>query len=243
MRELEDRLRGMAADGGLFPPTPGISAAVATRLRAERAGRRAGRRMSRRTLAVALAALLLIPAAAVAAVPSTRHAVLDWLGLRHVKVERTTTQPVPGPAANPLLGTRTTLAAARAQVDFDVLIPAALGDPDTVYTRPNPPGGAVVLVYRRVQLTELQGKHSQQFLQKMLGPDAKVHRVRVDGARGVWITGRPHGVLYADRNGQFRDETLQLAGDTLIWERDGLVLRIEGARSKADALRIATSVG
>jgi len=94
-----------------------------------------------------------------------------------------------------------------------------------------------------VQLTELQGKESQRYLQKMLGPDDRVERVRVGSAPGIWITGRPHGVLYADRNGQFRDETLQLAGDTLVWERDGLVLRIEGARSKADALRIASSVG
>jgi hypothetical protein len=94
-----------------------------------------------------------------------------------------------------------------------------------------------------VQLTELQGKDSQQYLRKMVGPDARVERVRVGGAPGVWITGKPHGVLYADRNGRFREETLQLAGDTLIWERDGLVLRIEGARSKADALRIASSVG
>lgn len=242
MRELEARLRASDADS-LFPPTPDIAAAVGARLRDGAMPRRARRRMSRRTLAFALAAALLIPAAAVAAVPDTRNAVLEWLGLRHVEIERSPTPPAARPAANPQLGERATLAGARDRVDFNVLLPTALGDPAAVYVRASPPGGRVVLVYGRVQLTELEGRESQRYLQKMLGPDARVERVRVGGAPGVWITGKPHGVLYADRNGRFRDETLQLAGDTLIWERDGLVLRIEGARSKADALRIASSVG
>lgn len=237
MRELEDRLRAMAHDG-LFPPTPEIAAAVAARLRERPAARRARRAVSQRTLAIALAALLLIPAAALAAVPSTRHSILDWLGLRHVRVERVPKQPA---TIEPLLGTRATLAAARAGVDFGVLLPD-LGNPTAVYVQSNPPGGRVVLVYDRVQVTELQGGDSQLYLQKLLGPDARIQRVRVGAARGAWISGRPHAVMYADRTGTFRDEPLQLAGDTLIWERDGLVLRIEGVRSKADALRIATSL-
>jgi hypothetical protein len=240
MPDLETRLRALSPDE-LFPPTPDIAGAVATRLRAAPAPA-PRRRLSRRTLAIALAALLLLPAAAVAAIPSTRNAVLDWLGLRHVEVRRSTTQPRLRQPTISDLGERVSLAGARARVDFAVLVPEALGDPTSVYVRESPPGGRVVLVFDRIQVTELQGKSSRQFVEKMLGPDAKIERVRVDGAPGLWISGKPHGVMYADRNGQLRDETFQLAGDTLVWERGGLVLRIEGARSKADALRIASSI-
>ena len=243
MADLETRLRALAHSDELFPATPDIAAAVSARLRTPGAAAvRAPRRLSRRTLAIALAALLLLPVAAIAAVPSTRNAVLDWLGLRHVEVRRSATQPVLRPPTQSDLGTRVSLVEARNRVDFAILVPEALGDPTSVYVRSSPPGGRVVLVFDRVQVTEVQGSGSQQFVEKMVGPDATIQRVRVDGARGVWITGRPHGVMYADRTGRFRDDTFQLAGDTLLWERGGLVLRIEGARSKADALRIASSV-
>ena len=243
MADLETRLRAFAHSDELFPATPDIAAAVSARLRDPAAPAvRAPRRLSRRTLAIALAALLLLPAAAIAAVPGTRHAVLDWLGLRHVTVERSTTQPALRPPTPSDLGDRVSLVEARSRVDFAILVPDALGDPTSVYVRSSPPGGRVVLVFDRIHVTELQGSDSRRYLFKMLGPDSKVERVRVDGKPGVWITGKPHGVMYADRNGQFRDDTFQLAGDTLLWERGGLVLRIEGARSKADALRIASSV-
>jgi hypothetical protein len=34
----------------------------------------------------------------------------------------------------------------------------------------------------------------------------------------------------------------RLAGDTLLWERDGRTLRVEGARDLAEALEIAGSM-
>ena len=37
-------------------------------------------------------------------------------------------------------------------------------------------------------------------------------------------------------------ESRRLVGDTLVWERDGMLYRIEGAISKARALEIAESM-
>jgi len=66
--------------------------------------------------------------------------------------------------------------------------------------------------------------------------------VTVNGGRGFWIEGAPHQIFYRDVNGQVHDRQLRLAGNTLIWEQDGLTLRLESALSKDEALRIAASV-
>jgi hypothetical protein len=59
---------------------------------------------------------------------------------------------------------------------------------------------------------------------------------------GYRITGRPHAFVYVDARGRTREETLRLAGDTLLWTRDGISYRLEGPVSAARALRIARSV-
>ena len=91
-------------------------------------------------------------------------------------------------------------------------------------------------------ITEFRGSRTRTFLEKVIGPGARVAPVRVGGAPGVWVTGRPHAFIYADRDGVIRTENTRLAGNVLLWERGGLVLRIEGEVTQAQALRIATSL-
>ena len=250
--DLETRLRALAADAE-FPPTPGLAGAVHARLAASpQVAPSVAWLRRRRLVALALAAALLVPAAAVAAVPGARHAVLDWLGLRSVRVERVPTTPRPpsgstAPAPLGGLGRRATLGAARARLDFPVRIPAALGPPPRVYLGDAPPGGRVTLVYpagpsrRRVLITEFRGSKTQVYLLKSLGPGTTIQRVRVGGAPGAWLAGHPHAFIYADARGVIRQESMRLAGSVLLWERDGVVLRLEGATSKASAVRIASS--
>ena len=67
----------------------------------------------------------------------------------------------------------------------------------------------------------------------------------VDGesARGVWIEGEHVFDLYSiDADGERRAESLRVAGDTLLWERAGTTLRVEGARDLEEALEIAGSM-
>jgi len=69
-----------------------------------------------------------------------------------------------------------------------------------------------------------------------------VEYVTVDGQPGYWLTGRPHLFAYLDAQQRVRPETLRLAGDTLLWNRDGLVLRLETALPRNAALRLAANV-
>jgi hypothetical protein len=97
------------------------------------------------------------------------------------------------------------------------------------------------LVYRggTLFLTEVQGKLDPRFMFKFIGPGAKLDRVDVNGERGLWIHGDTHQFAYADKAGEVRSDSVRLAGDVLLWRKGDLLLRLEGARSKDEALRIA----
>jgi hypothetical protein len=235
--ELERALAGIEID---YPPTPAMSAAVGARLSAP-----PPRRLSWRPLAIAFVALLLLAGSAVAAVPDWRHSVLDWLGLRSVKIERVPTLPAT-PAGDQLaLGTRTTLAGAGHSASFTPVVPAGRA-PDEVYFAQDPPGGQVALVYTkpggvRMVITEFRGQQQSVFIQKTLGQGTTATPVTVNGGRGLWIAGEPHVLMYKDRDGQVQGYTPRLATNTLLWRRGDLLLRLEAHISKAEALQIAGS--
>jgi hypothetical protein len=242
--ELERALAGIEIE---YPPTPALAPAVRARV----IGGRPPRRLPWRPLAIAFVALLLLAGTAVAAVPDWRHSVLDWLGLRSVKIERVPQLP-PTPTGDLLaLGTRTTLADASRHVSFTPVAPAGL-PPDEVYFAEDPPGGQVALVYKPgrrfpaagtsgvgMLITEFRGQQQSVFIQKALGPGTTATPVTVNGGRGIWIAGEPHILMYRDRNGEVQGYTSRLATNTLLWRRGDLLLRLEAHISKADALRIA----
>jgi hypothetical protein len=170
------------------------------------------------------------PSAAMA-LPGPRHAILDALGLRHVRIERR----VPAPTGrDPKLGARTTLVAAARAAGAPILLPAALGAPERVYMLSR----IVTVVYDRgrVLLAQAGGSLHADMLEKVLSVDAHIQRVRVAGRPGVWLPQR-HAYLWTDDTGG-----LVRSGAALVWERDGRVLRLEGIRSLARALRVAESV-
>jgi hypothetical protein len=69
-----------------------------------------------------------------------------------------------------------------------------------------------------------------------------LQEVTVNGHPGYWIAGKPHVFFFTDTSGQFRNETLRLATNTLIFDNGGTVVRIEGDLTKAQALEIAKSL-
>jgi hypothetical protein len=243
MTELERMLRAAGAEAD-WPPAPDLAGAVLTRIGGVTPLQRwdSRRRVGlRRPLAIALA-LLLLAAATAAAVPGVRDPVLEWLGLRSVRIERVP-RPLPEPPGSSLaLGAHTTLASARARLAFSPLLPSGLGRPTVYYDR-FVPGGQLGLVYRggRVFVTEVVGGLESPYLEKFLGPAAKIERLRVAGERALWIKGL-HQYAYLDRAGQIRPDTVRTAGSVLLWRRGKLLLRLEGARSRAAALRVATSL-
>ena len=245
MAELELELRelGAAMD---YPPTPDITGPVRWRL-AEEPSRRFGLRHRRRLIAVALAVLVVAVAGALA-VPSARTALLEWLGIRGVRVDVVDRLPPADVTARLDLGRRVTLAEARRIVPYELIPPPpSLGAPDAVFVRRAPPAGSgqVSFLYgseRRVRLllTEFVGD-IEPVLSKVVEEGATTERVRVDGEPGVWISGA-HYVFYLDENGAPVRERVRLADRVLLWEHDGLTFRLEGELTRERALRIARSL-
>jgi hypothetical protein len=205
---------------------------------------------------IALAGLSLVSGAALAVEPGLRHTVLDWLGLRSVRIERTPKVPTlrPGSAGRDLgLGRLTSLRDALDRVSFQALVPDRPAD--EVYLANSPPGGQISFVYRPrpglppapgtatgLLITEFHGSQPRAFINKSLGPGTRISFVRVGADPGVWIAGRPHAFAYLDARGQARLETLRLAGNTLLWNHDGVLVRLEAAVSQHMALKIAASM-
>lgn len=261
MADLERRLQALSA--AAFPPSPDVRDAVARRIAAGapgagargRAGRRSGGsplHSRRRVLALALA-LVLVPSAAVAAVPSARHAVLDWLGLAHVRVERVPRVP-PLPALDLAdLGPRVaSVQAAGRRAGFPVVVPRALGAPDAVYVSAD---GVVSLAYAPrpglprerltglgLLVTELRARGLPDYFAKTAGPRTRVEPVRIAGASGAFLSGEPHGFLIEQDDGRIRDLPSRLAANTLVFERGDLVIRLEARFGRRAALALARSL-
>ncbi|TME05526.1 MAG: hypothetical protein E6I71_03560 [Chloroflexi bacterium] len=257
MPELEQQLTSLARAID-WPPTPRLS--VVLPIYGEVAGV-AGRRGWRRW-PYALAAGVLIVATLLAYTP-TRDVIAGWLNL-HTTIHREQHPPTPSPrppgqlGSNLGLGTAVTLNEAQSQVSWKIAVPSALGRPDAVYLKQPPNGpsqGEVTLVYGQspgikvsgqtgvaALVTEARGQINENYFQKTLGPDSTLERVSVGGHIGYWIAGHPHDFVFTDANGNFQDDALRLATNTLIFDHDGTIVRIEGDMTKAQALQIAGSI-
>jgi hypothetical protein len=259
---LEQDLRALEL---AWPATPDLAGAVLARLEAEpvAAPRRRSWWPSRGLVpAVAWTAAAVVAALAItmAASPSARSAILEWLGLKSVKIERKAPTATPVPRRSQLgselnLGQQVSLEEARRLVGFRVRVPSALSAPDAVwYHGPPPPGGRVSFVYRpQPGLTRSPQTGAGLLVSEwraIVGPviekaagNARVERLMVDGDRAYFISGAPHGMVWQDANGRIDYEDQRLAGNTLLVERsDGLLLRVEGQLSRDAAVRIARSV-
>ena len=261
--ELEQQLTALAPQID-WPPTPDIALRIASRLSAHnemrsttRWGSFAGSRWAFAAVAVIIALTALV------AYPPLRDGIASWINV-HVFFQRVHELPTlsprpPGPLGQQLgLGSQTTLADARSKVAWPVLVPSQLGEPDEVYAQLPPEGaanGEVTLIYSTrpgipvasetgvaVLITEARGAVNKDFFMKMLGPGTTIEEVTVAGHRGYWIAGSPHDFFFADANGNFRQETLRLATNTLLLDWGGTVVRIEGKLTKAQALQIAASL-
>ena len=244
MSELERELRALRVE---WPDTPDLAGTVVARLPNRPPRRRFWLEWPAWQVAVAVGAVLV---AVVMAVPPARSAVLDLLGFGSVRVERE--EPRPSEFGSGLaLGEPVTLETARRGVDFEVLVPEAVGPPDAVYVADNP--ARVDLVYRPrpglpssggvgLLVTELRAV-ATPLIEKTLGEATRIERLTVGGDPAFFITGADHGFAYLTPGGEPAFETQRLAGPTLLVERaDGVLLRVEGRLTREEAVRIAESV-
>ena len=196
-----------------WPATPDIASAL--RLPAP-----APRRRSRRTVvAVAFAVLALAGTAGAAA-----------LGLfgGTVEVER---GPVPkGLATEYELGPRVSLEEAERRLGFRPPYPRALRDLTFHATRTR-----FAATDGDVLFTAFRGDIPRELIRKVVEPGTEILQVR----RTLWIEGG-HLFFYRDPDGEIRDE--RLSESAYLFERGGLILRLEGGFTRREAIRLAASV-
>jgi hypothetical protein len=252
LEAVESELRAAGRELQVPPPAVDVAAAVRRRLAGRALGRRRAlnpgtwvrrRRLGWRAVAVTVAALL----AVVIATPQGRAVISH--AFRFAGVELRQGQQGSGPVRSPggtpsLPGERQrTLAEARRQAAFPILVPAALGLPDEVTVSDG--GRAVSLTYRRapyglVRIDEFAGYLDQVVFEKLVS-FGDVTQVAVNGARGLWIKG-PHDLIYITRGGTPATATTRLTtGNTLIWSTGRVALRLEGNLGLDAALAIADS--
>jgi hypothetical protein len=164
--------------------------------------------------------------------------------------------PTPSPSLPSLgdrlaLGRRTTLAGARAAVSFPVAVPApspTLREP-LVFVSDEPFGGRVSFVWTapgkpmvaRLFLTEFQARPNRVFIEKLVFGGTSVKRLRIGGALAYWLSGAAHEIDYIDPDGIPYNDRTRLAGNTLVWTKGSVTLRLEGAPTLRQALAVARS--
>jgi len=255
--ELADLAMALA-----FPPTPDLAAAVGSRLRAPLANPGARprllpfRRSVRRSLLLAAALVLLVVGGALAV--RFGGAALDRVRaapLRAARVggpARTRShgrRPRSRPAAHPGGGRcrrrlRRPPAAGSGPARRRLSRRHRAARPSCLRLAPRDDlpesallGGAGLLV------TQNRGGPDDGLARKIVDTSAAtVQQVDMDGSLGVWISGQPHLFWYLAPDGSFIQENRRLVGDTLAWERDGVLYRIEGAITLSRALEIARSM-
>ncbi len=238
---LERELTSLASSVD-WPEAPDVTAAVAGRI-AEPAPRP---RMRRPRLAVALV-VLLAALLAVLAVPPARTAILDWLGIGGARIVRVDQLPAiePSPGLE-ILGDEMSLEAARSRAGFRFADPPRDEPaPDVIRVAP---GIRVSYIWRqgervRLLLTQFPGSvDDPALLKKLVGSSTSVEELTVDGDRGIWLEGGPHVVYFVAPDGDVQYDQGWLAGNTLLVDRDGVTLRIEGALERDEAVELASAV-
>ena len=255
--DLDSALRDLAIV--LDVPVPaGIAERVRARIESERSRRAVApwwHPRIRRSVVLALAALLIAAAAVGAAIGYGLPGLRILFG--PVPSPATPASSPSGAAGAPgallALGTPLTLADASDLVAFDVLLPPdpAIGPPDAAYLAgrrlalvwgPDPalPGTAVADV--GLLLIEIDATVDEGMIQKIVDSGTHVKAIEVDGARGYWISGDSHELLFVGPDGAVTPDSRRLADNTLVWTRHGVTYRLEADLGLEEALELAASL-
>jgi hypothetical protein len=238
MTELERALLAVGRNLEV-PVTPDLTAPVRRRL----AEGRKPSLFSRRLLVVALA-VLAVAVGAVLAVPQARSTIKDWLGIGSVTIRYVEDlPPVEQATAGLDLGEQMSLEESRERAGFRVRVPRVdgLDDPPKVYY--NAESSQVAFLYgseERPKLLITQAD-ARGAIEKLVNLDVTERELVVvePGYAGVWLYGEKHAIFYP---GTDHEEPFRLVGNALVFEIDGVTLRIEAEISKDEALRIARSL-
>lgn len=231
MSSLEQRLQALGRELA-FPPEPEL---------ASRAARPREEPFNWRWVALA-AAVVVVALAAAFAVPGARTAILRWFHIQGATVERVETLPPAQERSSAGgLGRRVPLPEAERLLGFRLLLPP-LGAEPPVYVLDDALATVILRVDGRPALLSEYGARDYGLLKKSVGQKTHVEPVRVAGEPGLWVEGPPHTLTYFSRSGEFRERTVKIHGNVLLWTHGPVTVRLEGRITKAQALRAAREI-
>ena len=188
------------------------------------------RRRLRWALAVALATVLV----GAAVQPSALSAVARFLGVAQVDE----LAPLEG-VAPPLLGEAFPREGAQRFVDFRIRTISVLGEPRRFHARNDLVGGMVSVSYAGgIVLSQWSARDVAATVEVV-----PANGVAEDVGSAVWIAGEARGTFaVTGADGARHREEFVVQSGALVWEHAGVGFLLQGAGSKADAVRLASSV-
>ena len=223
--------------GADAPPAPDLRDGVLGRIRARPAGRTLRPLLLAVALALAVAGLAL------------------GLGFRlpGVEIERVAVTPSAGAGVD--LGSPIPVAEGLAATEPRVRVPASMPMPDGAWTQDADGQPIVTLGWRAAEgqpaipgsdlaltLMAVPGSADEPLLRKVAGPGTRIEPVDVNGDPGWWESGAAHELFVRQPDGDIGIVRSALAGDTLLFARDGTLYRLESALGKDATLEIARSM-
>ena len=199
--------------------------------------RRPERRARGGPLALALAVVVAVLGAVLALSPDARSAFLELFHLKGATVELVETLPA-GRAAAVRLRRAGQPGGGRAARRLRARRPRGEAGRDL---RPRRPAGVARLRPGRQAKARALAAPSgvwDGFVKKVGATGTRVEPVRVDGERGLFVSGDEHFVMFRDSNGAIRDDMTYLAGTVLLWNRGDLC---SGSRATSRANRRSRS--
>ena len=193
---------------------------------------RRAHRDPRRLLQLA-AAILVVTLAGLAALPPTREAIADWLGVGGVRITQTDRPPPTGGPDRPPSPTLRRRPSTRAA---DLSFERAPGRPGA--GRAPARGGSSTLGWPRASWRSATALHAgpagvgagrtARSLEKFVDRGTSVRSATVDGHDGFWLSGEPHEIGFIGPDGRLDADSVRRAGNVLVWEDAGVTYRIEG---------------
>ena len=192
-------------------------------------------RHRRRAVAAVVAGILL----ALVLTPPVRATVADWFGFGIIvrPGPQVPSASPPPPAIGDL-----TLEEAAALVSFPPVVPRALGMPDRASVSGDrrivslswEPAGD----HGPLRLDEFDATLEPRFVKNSMIEG--VEYIEIDGRPALWFA-EPHTLELLEDDGTVRTESARPAGPTLVWQSGGVTLRLEGAATTSEAVKIARS--
>lgn len=228
MTSLEDELRALGRSAAVPPVADGLAARVLERV-AEPPVRRsfgAAVRSRWRALLTLLAVLL---AGALVAEP-VRAQVAEWLNIGGVEAVQVPSGPTSAPGAPEVVGDQTVAEAAKT-AGFTPVVPEALGTPEHVQAS----AGFMAMSWKTatgvVRLEQFLAEPQPYYFKKYY-----TELEYVQSIDGYWFS-TPHELVLVKKTGV--EQTVRVAGPTLVWVRDGVTFRLEGVPEKDRAVELA----